>query len=124
MLCQDCMKQIYDRLTKEDLAVLYYIYGREKKAEETINNNKNAKKLFYVINDSKTIMNAVCMNSNKSRDTLNFFYKIGAITKRKQDHSWNYSIADGGEVLIKYLEEDTKMLNIVRNYLKEVSSHA
>ena len=124
MLCSDCMKKIYENLTREELAIFYYIYGREKKVKEAMNAEKNANKFINVINDNKTITNAVCINSNKVRETLNFFYKIGAITRNKKDHTWNYSISTEGYVLIKYLEGDTKKLNNVVNYLKEVSHHA
>ena len=124
MLCSDCMRKIYDKLTKEELAVFYYIYGREKKVQEAMNSDKNANKFIRVINDSKTISDSICMNSNKIRETLNFFYKIGAITRKKQDHTWNYAISTEGNVLIKYLEGDTKTLNSVINFLKEVSRHA
>ena len=126
MLCSNCTKKIYGSLSNEAFAILFYIYGRETKLKESLSDSSNSgiKKLIHLINDAKTISKATATNINKTRETIEFFLKIGAIKRDKYDHAWNYSIDETGKPLLKALEEDTPMFNLVRDYLKEVARRA
>lgn len=126
MLCSNCTQKIYSSLSKEELAILYYVYGREAKLKESLADASKSglKKLVHLVNDAKTISKATAININKTREIIGFFLKIGAIRRDKYDHAWDYSIDETGKPLLKALEEDTVMLNSIRNYLKEVANRA
>lgn len=126
MLCSNCTKKVYDNLKPEELAVLYYVYGREAKLDAALKegNNHDVKKLVRLINDAKTISVASGLKLHRVSEILSFFSRLSIVRKVKADHTLNYEIDTLGKSMIAMLESDQIKFPAVQALLKEASRRA
>ncbi len=113
MFCDDCVKQIYGILNDHEKAVLYFLKRRQRGIEyvkEKIGTTKGiiASPSFEKIGESLNCTKAM------SRNYVTFLFRLGLVSREKEDHSWTYSLTEAGEKVISIAMENNEVDRLAR----------
>ena len=97
--CDNCVGTLYEILSEQEKAVLYFLHRRESviaDVKEKIGTTKGiiAAPSFDRIGE---ILN--CTRS-MARNYVTFLFRLGLLSRSKEDHSWIYALTETGSKVI------------------------
>ena len=121
MFCEDCLKNIYNKLSMADLSVIFYVQKRNEQIDKLIDKPALKKIIDRDITESmiKDALVSSGIRQYNAKEAILFLVKIGFLKREKNDHSWHYSITDDGVKIAEILAKDKRMKEKIILNLKE-----
>ena len=98
--CKDCVSELYGILSDPEKAVLYFLYRRQKIVLDIQEKIGTAKGIIAAPSFDK-ISDFLSCTRSMSRNYVTFLYRLGLVSRSKEDHSWTYALTESGDDVIQ-----------------------
>lgn len=102
MFCNDCVKYIYEILNDHEKAVLYFLKRRQRVVEH-VKEKLGTTKGFIASPSFEKIGESLNCTKAMSRNYVTFLFRVGLLSREKEDHSWTYALTEAGEKVIEII---------------------
>ena len=132
MLCKDCVKFLYSKMSDNELLVLTSLCDRnnaiDKFFKEQVKNSSNShgsevfRTLFVKSSRStKEVSEETGLKLAATREILNHFRGMGIVSADRNDHTLMYELEDVGKDFMELLTQDKLRFRRIYSRLPEVA---
>lgn len=132
MLCKECVKFLYDKMSDNELLVLTSLCDRsnaiDKFFKEQVKNSSNShgtevfRSLFVKSSRStKDVSKETGLKMATTREILNHFRGMGIVSAARDDHTLMYELEDVGKDFMELLTQDKLRFRRIYSRLPEIA---